>query len=231
MNGQLCKATYSLKKLGSFVSICCLLANALSTSRSQRLRSCPTLDQLNVDTWNECCLLFRHDPRRTGKEDTFPMDGLRVGLFPHQALAVFWVFQRYIAHVRQLFIADDMGLGKTLEFIAVWVFQRNVAVAWDEVRACRGSDEPAKRAKHLPVDQEEGSVCPTNPFPNLACPCVNGSMSHSIALELKEGPVLVLAPGKNVSVWVNECRERVDTGNKRLWLKWHVAYDKSDLSD
>ena len=123
-----------------------------------------------------------------------------------------------------------MGVGKTLEFIGVWVFHRSVAVAWHEVQTCRKSSDPASREKHLPASQKEGSVCPTNPFPNLACPCVNGSMSHLIAQQIKQGPVLMLAPGGNVSVWEEECRKRVDTANRRLRLKWHVAYEKSILS-
>ena len=40
----------------------------------------------------------------------------------------------------------------------------------------------------------------------------------------------MLAPGGNVSVWEEECRRRVDTANRRLRLKWHVAYEKSVLS-
>ncbi len=95
------------------------LANALSTSRSKRLLSCPTLDQLSVDTWNECCSLFKYDPHKIEREDKFLVDGLRMGLFPHQAITVFWVFQRYIKHVRWLFIADEMDLEKMLEFIRV----------------------------------------------------------------------------------------------------------------
>ncbi len=73
--------------------------------------------------------MFKHDPRKTGIEDKFQMDGLHVDLFPHQAIAVFWVFRRYVKHVRQLFIADEMGVGKTLEFIGVWVFHWSVTVA------------------------------------------------------------------------------------------------------
>ena len=192
--------------------------------------SCPTLDQLSVNIWKECCSLFRHDPHRTGSEDKFSIDGLQVDLFPHQALAIFWVFQRYVKFIRKLFIADEMGIGKTLEFIGVWVFHRSVAIAWDKVQTCWNSSNPAGREEHLPANQKEGRVCPTNPFLNLTCPCINGSMSHLIAQQIKQGPVLMLAPGGNVSVWEEECRRRVDTANRRLRLKWHVAYEKSVLS-
>jgi hypothetical protein len=123
-----------------------------------------------------------------------------------------------------------MGVGKTLEFIGLWVLQQNVSVAWDEVETCRKSSRPSERMKHLPAEQEDGSVCLTNPFPGLACPCINGTISHQIALRVKQGPVLILAPGGNISVWEEECRRRVNTKSKRLRLQWHVAYERSALS-
>lgn len=195
-----------------------------------KLLSCPTLDQLTSELWADCCALFKHDPRKAQRDDKFYIEGLRVGLFPHQAFAIFWVFWRRRCEVYQLFISDDMGVGKTLEFLGVWIVQRSVNVAWDEVQRCRSSSNPADRLKHLPTAQGKDSVCPTNPFPNLACPCVNSSISYQMAQRTKQGPVLMLAPAGNVFVWEEECAKRVDTSNKRLRLKWHVAYDKSDLS-
>ncbi len=84
----------------SLGSISYSLANALLTSRSERLLSCPTLDQLSIDTWNECYSLFKHDSHKTEREDKFLVDSLRIGLFPHQAITVFWVFQRYVKHIK-----------------------------------------------------------------------------------------------------------------------------------
>src|SRR5277367_3065332 len=168
-------------------------ANVLSNSRAQRLQLCPSLTHLTVEQWIACCTIFKHDPTKRAREDTFYIDGLLVGLFPHQAYAVYWMITRLLDNITGLFLADDMGLGKTLEFIGLWVVQRKVTTAWDEVQKCRNSPNEAERKKHLPGEQEVGSVCPTDPIPHLACPCVNGSISHQLAKVLRRGPVLILA--------------------------------------
>ena len=205
-----------------------MVANMASHPSAQALNTCPSIAQLNTEEWRACCKFFKHDPTKQSREDTIKLDGLLVGLFLHQAYAVYWMLSRLIARINGCFLADDMGVGKTLEFLGVWVVHRIVHVAWDEVQRCRTNDDETERAKHLPANQAAGSICPTNPF-CIACPCQNESTTFQLTEVMKNGPVLMLAPANNVSVWAQECAKRIDTNNSQLDLKWYVAH-KNQLS-
>src|SRR5271154_5453605 len=120
--------------------------------------------QLASGAWEDCCALFRHDPRDAGRDDKFKIEGLRVGLFPHQALAIFWALKSWSEEGDTLFLADEMGVGKTLEFLGLWAVHRHLKFAWDAVQKARASDDPLENQKHLPAEgQEAQSRCPTNP--------------------------------------------------------------------
>jgi hypothetical protein len=201
-----------------------------SKFRIQSLQSCPTLNHMTVSRWGRYCSFFKHDPRKTAREDVFQIDGFLVGLFPHQIYAAMWLIERWSQGVYTLFLADGMGVGKTSTVLLLWVIQRNVLLAWDEVVRCRKSPSAAERAKHLPEIQDDGSACPTNPF-CIACPCENNSLTREFVPIFRPGPVLVVAPGGNVNVWYDECKARIDTKNKRLNLRWHVAYKELSLSN
>jgi SNF2-related domain len=167
---------------------------------------------------------------KRARKDTIKVDGIKVGLFPHQAYAIFWMLSRLIYDINGCFLADDMGVGKTMEFLGVWVIHRMVHLAWDEVQICRNSPDALDRAKHLPVGHTVGSSCPTDPF-CISCPCQEDSISYQLSSVIRKGPVLILAPPNNVSVWEEECHNMIDTKNTRLKLEWHVAYGESRLTN
>lgn len=60
------------------------------------------------------------------REDLFPIEGLRVGLYPHQAFAIYWSLQSWHENSNVLLLADEMGVGKTLEYIGLWAVHRNL---------------------------------------------------------------------------------------------------------
>jgi len=84
----------------------------------QSLQSYPRLGQLEPSEWEACCQFFKVDPRHHERHNMFLIGGLRVGLFPHQAFAVYWMLLQSTRDLRGVFLADDMGLGKTMTVIA-----------------------------------------------------------------------------------------------------------------
>jgi hypothetical protein len=94
-----------------------MVANMASYPSAQALNTCPRIAQLNIEEWRVCCKFFKHDSTRQSREDTIKLDGLLVGLFLHQAYAVYWMLSRLIARINGCFLADDMGVSKTLEFL------------------------------------------------------------------------------------------------------------------
>ena len=84
---------------------------------AQALNTCPSIAQLNVTDWAACCKFFKHDLNNTSREHTIKLDGLLVGLFPHQAYAIYWMLSRLIADGNGCFLANAIRVGKTLGFL------------------------------------------------------------------------------------------------------------------
>ncbi|CZT12306.1 uncharacterized protein RCO7_09039 [Rhynchosporium graminicola] len=166
--------------------------------------------------WNECCLMFRVDPKNTGIENKVKIAGLKTSIYQYQALGVYW----QMVTARQFgggFLADDMGLGKTLSFLAYFVVERQLAVLHRNVAKSRLSND----SKHLTEGQD--GECPNPPAAGwIACPCSSTSPTSKMALQ--PGLRMACVPAPVVRQWWKQWTQHVDTTESTLGLRLVVDH-------
>ncbi|KAE9363422.1 hypothetical protein N431DRAFT_357289 [Stipitochalara longipes BDJ] len=164
-----------------------------------------------VSRWEECCAMFRHDPKETGTDKLVTITGLKTKIYQYQAFGVYW--QMMTSRVLGGgFLADDMGLGKTLSFLAYIVVERQLSVLHREVIKSRA----AKDGKHL-QEGEEGN-CPTSSKPGwIACPC--SSASPTSRMPPQSGLRMACVPQGLVGQWWAQWKTHVDVSDGELAMK------------
>lgn len=150
------------------------------------------------------CVLFNIDLVAAREPDfVHTPPGMKTPLRLHQLWALFWVISSAPdRHVATPLLADDMGLGKTATAIGVAVVAPHLVQLWEDVR-----DYPDR---HLDADDDR-TECPSGTYRSgMQCPCVPGSWSRKIAVELSCGPTLVAATHEILEGWKREFAKFVD---------------------
>ena len=161
--------------------------------------------------WNECCAMFRHDPKETKIDNLITLTGLNTNIYQYQAFGVYW----QMITSRELgggFLADDMGLGKTLSFLAYFVTERQLSVLHREVSKSRYLQD----GKHL--FEGQSGECPSPSKAGwIACPCSSTSPTSRMAPQ--PGLRMACVPQGLVGQWWAQWKTHVDITNNELALK------------
>jgi hypothetical protein len=188
----------------------------------------PALKQLhtpgtnNLSRWQECCLLFRIDPDKTGIDERVAIAGIQTPLFQYQAFAVYWQMKTS-REVGGGIVADTPGLGKTLISLALIVVERQLCMMWDDVVKSRENND----GNHL--QQNEPGVCPTAKLEErkgwIACPCA--SSSPASRMPKKMGVRIAVVPASLMSNWRKNWAAHVDSSNTKLGMRLLLAHTES----